>query len=426
MFKFLKEKLGNWVKNISKEKKEEEEAAELISEKRKQKEEKRKIREKEVKKEKKKRSAEEIKEERDVTDQVIEDIKKEKAGEEIKPLPRPEEFEEGKIIVEEEKEKSEDEVSEEEITEELEEEKPEEEQEEEEKDGFFKKIFKKITKVKISEKEFDVYSEGLEMILIENNVALEVAEKIIKKLKEKVVGKELLKKEIEKEIMDSLRDIIEEILVEPFDIISRIADKTIKNEPCVILFCGINGSGKTTTIAKVANFLKKKKISCVIAAADTFRAASIEQLKKHGESLGIKIISSEYGSDPASVGFDAINYAKKNHINCVLIDTAGRMHTAKNLLMEMEKIVRVCKPDIKIFVGESITGNDAIEQVKSFDDAIKIDGIILSKADIDEKGGTALSVGYITKKPILYLGTGQEYEKIELFDKRKFTEKLGL
>ena len=138
------------------------------------------------------------------------------------------------------------------------------------------------------------------------------------------------------------------------------------------------------------------------------------------------MVSSTYGSDPASVGFDAISYAKKHKIDCVLIDTAGRMHTSKNLLAEIEKIARVCKPDTKIFVGESITGNDAVEQVKSFNFSIGIDGIILTKADIDEKGGTALSLGYVTKKPILYLGTGQLYKDIEPFNKQKFIETLGL
>ncbi len=289
--------------------------------------------------------------------------------------------------------------------------------------SFFKKVTSRISKVKISEKGFDIYAEELEMLLLENNVALEVAEEVIKKLKENIVGKELLKKEIEDEIKDSLKKIIEEILVEPFDLIKKIKDK---KEPYVILFCGINGTGKTTTIAKIADSLKKKGINSVLAAGDTFRAASIEQLKIHGEKIGVKVISHEYGSDPASVGFDAINYAKKNKIDCVLIDTAGRMHTAKNLLKEIEKIVKVCNPDTKIFVGESLTGNDAIEQVRSFDWIIGIDGIILTKADIDEKGGTALSVGYVTKKPILYLGTGQEYDKIEPFDKKKFIERLGL
>ncbi len=295
-------------------------------------------------------------------------------------------------------------------------------------ESFFKKVTSRISKVKISEKDFEIYAEELEMLLLENNVALEVAEKVIKQLKEKIIGKELLKKEIEEEIKDSLKEIIEDILIEPFDITKRIKDKKQdqSKEPYVILFCGINGTGKTTSIAKIAKYLKKKDISCTLAAADTFRAASIEQLKKHGEKLGIKVIANKYGSDPASVGFDAIQYSKKNFIDCVLIDTAGRMHTAKNLLKEIEKIAKVCKPDTKIFVGEAIAGNDIIEQVRSFDWAIGIDGIILTKADTDEKGGTALSVGYVTKKPILFLGTGQEYEKIEVFDKKKFIKQLGL
>jgi len=305
-------------------------------------------------------------------------------------------------------------------------EKPKEEKKEEK--SFFQKIGEKISKIKISETEFEVYEEELEMLLLENNVAVEVAEKIVVDLKERIIGKEFLKKEIETEIKDAFKDIIRDILVSSPNLAEQIKEKNAdqSKEPYVILFCGINGSGKTTTIAKIAENLKAGGISCVMAAADTFRAASIEQLEEHGNKVGVKVISHEYGSDPASVGFDAINYAKKNFINCVLIDTAGRMHTQKNLLKEMEKIVRVCKPDKKIFVGESITGNDAIEQVRSFDWAIGIDGIVLTKADIDEKGGTSLSVGYVTKKPILYLGTGQDYDKIEVFDKEKFIKRLGL
>ena len=298
--------------------------------------------------------------------------------------------------------------------------------EEEEKKGFFKRIFSKITKVKISEDDFEVYSEELEMLLLENNVALEVAEKIVEQLKQKIVGKEFLKKEIESQIKFTFEDIIRDILIEPFDLIEKIRLKKADNKPYIILFCGINGTGKTTTIAKIAEMLKTKKLSSVLAAGDTFRAASIEQLKKHGEKLKIKVIAHEYGADPAAVGFDAIKYAEKNYIDVVLIDTAGRMYTEKNLMEQISKIARVCKPDSKIFLGESITGNDAIEQAKSFNQAIGIDGIILSKADIDEKGGTALSVGYITGKPILFLGTGQEYNAIEPFDKNKFIEKLGL
>jgi fused signal recognition particle receptor len=276
----------------------------------------------------------------------------------------------------------------------------------------------------ISEKDFEEYSEDLEMILLENNVALEVAEKIINELKDKIVGKDYSSKEIESQITNSLKEIIEEILIEPFDLITKIKEK--ESKPFVILFCGINGTGKTTTIAKISHMLKKQKLTSIMAAADTFRAASIEQIKKHGDKLGIKVISHDYGTDPASVGFDAIKYAEKNKIDCVLIDSAGRMHTAKNLLKEMEKIKRVCKPDLTIFVGESTTGNDATEQVKSFNEIIGIDAIILSKADVDEKGGTALSVGYTTKKPIIYLGTGQEYEDLKNFKKQDFIKSLEL
>ncbi len=381
MFKFLKEKLENWTKNLAK--KSEEEEKEIVEEVKKEL--------KESKEEKKVQKKEEKETRREEKRKEKEEKKKGKEGKKLKLV--------------------------------------EEKEPEEEIKGIFKKLGEKINKVKISEKEFEVYSEELEMLLLENNVALEVAEKIVRELKQKVVGQEFLKKEVESAIKDAFSDIIREILISPPDLIEEIKEKNIipeKKEPYVILFCGINGSGKTTTIAKIAEHLKSKKISCVLAAGDTFRAASIEQLKKHGERIGVKVIAHDYGADPAAVGFDAIQYAKKNYINCVLIDTAGRMHTQKNLLKEMEKIVRVCKPDKKIFVGESITGNDAIEQVRSFDEAIGIDGIVLTKADIDEKGGTALSVGYITKKPIFYLGTGQEYDNIEPFSKEKFIEKLGL
>ncbi len=288
-----------------------------------------------------------------------------------------------------------------------------------------KSFLKKLTSNKktISDKEFLEHSEDLEMILLENNVALEVADKILEELKIKIVDKELSKKEIEETITNSLKQIIENVLIEPFDILEEIKEK---KEPYVMIFCGINGVGKTTQIAKFANMLKEKKLTSVLAAGDTFRAAAVEQLKEHGKNLDVPVISHDYGSDPASVGFDAIKYAKKNKIDVVLIDTAGRIHTAINLLQEMAKIKRVCKPDRTIFVGESITGNDAVDQVKAFNENIGIDGIFLSKADIDEKGGTALSVGYVTKKPIIYLGTGQEYKDIEKFDKNKFIEKLGL
>ena len=287
-----------------------------------------------------------------------------------------------------------------------------------------KSFLKKLTSSKktISQKEFDEHALDLEMILLENNVALEVVDKILEKLKSEIVGKEMSKKEIHEKIIENLKEIVKEVLVEPFDIFAEIKNK----KPYVILFCGINGTGKTTTIAKFTNMLKEKGLTCALAAGDTFRAAAVEQLKVHGKKLDVKVLSQDYGADPAAVGFDAIKYAEKNNIDVVLIDTAGRIHTATNLIKELEKIKKVCSPDRTIFVGESITGNDATDQVKAFNENIGIDGIILSKADIDEKGGTALSVGFTTKKPILYLGKGQEYKDLEKFDKQKFIEKLGL
>ena len=381
MFKKLKEKLKNWTKKVS------ENEEEFLEEEIKQSDKK-------EKKVQKKKEFEDLSVE-EVDEKLSEELEK---GNYAEPEKK---FNAGTESYQIDLEKTEDKLK----------------KTKQKKPGIFSK--KKI----LSKEEFKEYSEELEMILLENNVALEVAEKIIEKLSEQIVGKELNKKEIEESIKIGLKEIISEVLVEPFDVIKEIKEK---DGPYVMIFCGINGVGKTTTIAKFANMLKEKKITSVLGAGDTFRAAAVEQIKKHGENLDIKVVSQDYGSDPASVGFDAIQYAKKNKIDVVLIDTAGRIHTAKNLLKEMEKIKRVCKPDRTIFLGESITGNDAVDQVKSFDETIGIDGIILSKADIDEKGGTALSVGYITKKPILFLGTGQNYEDIEPFNKEKFLENLGL
>ncbi len=298
------------------------------------------------------------------------------------------------------------------------------EPEEEKKKGFFTALKEKFGKREISEEEFNTLFDALEGILLENNVALEVVDLLRKGLHEKIAGKTFKKGEIEEEVRKALKEELNRILIPSFDLIERIRER--KGLPFVILFFGINGSGKTTTIAKLASLLKEKGISCVLAAADTFRAASIEQLKVHGSRVGVKVIKHDYGADPAAVAFDAIKYAKQHGIQAVLIDTAGRMHTKENLLREMQKINRVAKPDLKIFIGESITGNDAVEQARSFNETIGIDGIILSKADVDEKGGAAISVGSVTGKPILYLGIGQDYEDLDPFQKEKLLESLGL
>jgi len=281
--------------------------------------------------------------------------------------------------------------------------------------GFFLKYKKRLT-----EEKFNELFEELEMILLQNNVAYEAVESIKNSLAEKLIGQVL--KEVN--LSEKLKESIESILIDPPNFLDEIKNSLEIKKPFVILFAGINGSGKTTTIAKVTNYLQKNKLSVCLAAADTFRAAAIQQLEEHANKLGVQLIKKDYGSDPASVGFEAIARAKKNKIDVVLIDTAGRMQNRDSLMKEIEKISRVTKPDMKIFLGESITGNDATEQAKAFNNAINITGIILSKSDVDEKGGTAISVSHITKKPILFLGTGQNYNDLEIFNKEKLLEKL--
>ncbi len=292
---------------------------------------------------------------------------------------------------------------------------------EEKKLGIFGKFKEKITTKKISEDKFGELFEELEIVLLENNVAIEVVENLKENLKKELVDKPLLRRGFDHIIKDSLKVSVENLFVEGFDVLERIKTK----KPFVIAFVGINGGGKTTTIAKFARLLLDNKKTCVLAAADTFRAAAISQLEEHGNRLGVKVIKHDYGSDSAAVAFDAIKHAEAKHIDVVLIDTAGRLHSNKDLIREMEKIIRVSKPDLTIFVGESITGNDCIEQARSFNEAVGIGGIILTKVDVDDKGGTALSISYVTKVPILFLGTGQSMNDLKKFDKEEIIKDLG-
>lgn len=289
--------------------------------------------------------------------------------------------------------------------------------------GFFSKLTARFNTSKITEEQVTSLFDELELILLENNVALEVVDQMKVQLVSLLVGKEVKKEKLGETVTNALKEAIATVLQEPEDLIEKIKNK---QGVFTIVFFGINGSGKTTSLAKLAHYLKKNKISSVVAAGDTFRAASIEQLGIHAEKIGVPIIKQTYGSDPAAVAFDAIRYAEKNGQKVVLIDTAGRMYTKENLIREMEKIIRVVKPDLKIFVGESITGNDATEQARTFNEAIGIDGIILTKADVDDKGGTALSVSYITKKPIYFLGMGQGYDDLKPFKKEIILKNLGV
>jgi fused signal recognition particle receptor len=240
-------------------------------------------------------------------------------------------------------------------------------------------------------------------------------------MKERLVDKKINRSEIGTIVFEQLRSSLDEILTfETIDIFEKVKEK----KPYVIVFVGINGTGKTTTIAKLAHALKQKGLTPVLVAADTFRAAAIQQLEEHAKNLGVKLIKHDYGSDPAAVAFDGIKHAKEKGADVVLIDTAGRLHSNTNLMGEMEKIIRVAKPDLKIFVGESTTGNDCVDQARKFNEIINIDGIVLSKADVDEKGGAAISAAFVTGKPILFIGTGQGYDDLEPFDKDKLMKRL--
>jgi fused signal recognition particle receptor len=312
---------------------------------------------------------------------------------------------------------------EEKVEEEEAEEEEVEEEEIEEKKGFFGKITEAVTKTSLSEEKFEELFWDLEVILLENNVAVEVIEKIKEDLKETLVKGKISRFNVDETVLATLKKSIDQILT--FDTIDFLKEAKAK-KPLVISFVGVNGSGKTTTIAKIAQYFMKHKLTVVLAAADTFRAAAIQQLEEHANKLDIKIIKHDYGADAAAVAFDAVKYAQAKKIDVVLIDTAGRLHSNVNLMDEMKKIIRVVKPHFTLFVGESITGNDCIEQAVQFNHAVPLDGIVLSKADVDEKGGAAISVSYVTKKPIVFIGTGQTYADLEPFNKEKIIKTLGL
>ncbi|MGM5482482.1 MAG: signal recognition particle-docking protein FtsY [Nanobdellota archaeon] len=301
------------------------------------------------------------------------------------------------------------------------------EEETNKKKGFFSQVRSSVvdavTKSSISEDKFNDLFWEIEVALLENNVAVEVIEKIKNDLKEKLVDTKVRRGNTADIIIQSLTDSVHDLFkLEPI----KLEEKVKEKRPYTIAFVGVNGSGKTTSIAKLAYSLKKQGYKCVIAAADTFRAAAIQQLEEHADKVGVKLIKHDYGADPAAVSFDAVKYANSKNLDFVLIDTAGRLHSNSNLLDEMKKIVRVAKPDLKIFVGESTTGNDCVEQAKKFDEMIGIDGIILAKADVDTKGGAAISVSHVTGKPIIYMGVGQGYEDLAQFDPEMVVENLGL
>ncbi len=288
----------------------------------------------------------------------------------------------------------------------------------------FSNAAKSLGEKELNENDIEDILFELEISLLESDVAGEVIDSIKSDLKEKLIGSKVDKNEIEKFVKDNLISIISSLFdsVGDIDIFEKIDEKKKKEQPFLIMFVGINGTGKTTSLAKFASLLQEKKYSVVIAAADTFRAGAIEQLREHTNRLNLKLVAQNYESDPAAVARDAVLYAKSHKTDCVLIDTAGRMQTSKNLMEQIAKITKVVNPDMTIFVGDSLAGNDTVNQAREFHNHVKFDGSILTKSDADAKGGAALSIAKVTSTPVLYLGTGQEYSDLKSFDKNIFLE----
>jgi fused signal recognition particle receptor len=288
-----------------------------------------------------------------------------------------------------------------------------------------KGLINKVTTTELKAENLRPVLSEFKISLAENDVALPVAERICDEMEKRLDGVQVKRLEDRREIVEkNLREVLVQIMLtdDKTDLLKAVDEKCKKGEPFVIVFVGINGTGKTTTIAKVAHFLNKEGYSVVLACSDTYRAGSIEQLEEHARRLGIRMIKHKYGADPAAVAYDAINHAKAHGINAVLIDTAGRIQTNRNLMNELAKIKRIVDPDLTILTVDSLTGNDAVMQAEEFHKSVGIDATILTKVDADVKGGSALSVTYVTKKPILFIGTGQRYDDLEEFNPEKFVQ----
>jgi len=291
----------------------------------------------------------------------------------------------------------------------------------------FSAVTSAVREKKLSEEDLGKVAFDFQLALIESDVAQNVAEKLTQEVEKGLTGVKVDRSEEPSEVVgERLNEALQSAFARSgtVDIIANIREKNKTGEPYVILFLGINGTGKTTSIAKFANLLKKKGVSVVCAAGDTHRPGAIEQLTEHADRLSLKVVSQRYGADPAAVGRDGVLYAKAHHVDCLLIDSAGRMQTNQNLMEEMAKVARVVRPDFKMFVADALTGNDAVSQAELFNKHVGFDGVILTKADADARGGAALSIVYSTGKPVLFLGVGQGYDDLAPFDSHKFLDSL--
>ncbi len=283
----------------------------------------------------------------------------------------------------------------------------------------FSSFIEKASRILVSREELEEAIEELRLTLLENDVAYEAVEHLVSQLTRAIEEKRIRSKE---DLVRLLRDTIRAMFEEAGRI--DLVEECRKHRPFKIVFLGVNGVGKTTTIAKLAVYLREKGFKPLMVAADTFRAGAQEQLRLHGERTGIPVFTGKYGSDPAALAYDALLFAEKRGYDVVLIDTAGRMHTDVDLVEELRKIVRVVKPHMKILVVDALTGNDAVEQARFFDEAVGVDAVIVTKVDAYEKGGVPLSIVYVLRKPIIYIGVGQGYKDLKPFDVNEFLSNI--
>jgi len=290
-----------------------------------------------------------------------------------------------------------------------------------------KGIVNRVTSSGLTEEQLEPIIWDLQLQLISNDVSVEVAEKICTELKERLVGAEAPRfRDKTQVVTQAFQQSLESVLKgsDDIDLLEMVQKAKSRGEPFTIMFVGINGTGKTTTIAKITKLFQKHDFSVVLASGDTYRAGAIEQIEEHGRRLGVRVIKHKYGSDAAAVGYDAVQHARAQNIDVVLIDTAGRMQTNRNLMDELSKMKRVVKPDLTIMILDSLIGNDATEQAMTFNERIGFDAAILTKVDADAKGGSSLSVSYLTGKPVIYVGVGQEYDDLQPFNVNWMAEKL--
>ncbi|PSP33910.1 signal recognition particle-docking protein FtsY [Halobacteriales archaeon QH_10_67_22] len=278
-------------------------------------------------------------------------------------------------------------------------------------------------KTVIDEEDLQSHLDDLELALLSSDVEMSVAGEVLDGVEANLAGETRRRlSSTGSMVRDALREALYDVIsVGQFDFDERVAEA---DKPVVIVFTGVNGVGKTTTIAKLADYFEKQGYSSVLANGDTYRAGANEQLEQHAENLGKRIISHEQGSDPTAVIYDAVEYAEANDVDVVLGDTAGRLPTSDDLMDQLSKIDRIIDPDMTLFVDEAVAGQDAVNRAREFDDAAEIDGTVLTKTDTDSQGGAAISIAHVTGKPILFLGTGQDYEDIERFDPERIVDRL--